>query len=218
MLRYWLIVMLQFSLIYSAQPEDPSKNKTREIPTSNNLTFPIGVPSVIYPPSDLSLKIHTVIKLICSPIVLFIHFTVNYILYVSKNRRKYTNVFYKLALVASFCCMYWCFWLIYQASCYILGHCLADELGNIMISIGAHYVFFLCMNIDLVIALNRFSAVVLSGKHETLFSQTRGLLYIFLVVVLTAIEISPSFWYQRKYVRNLKFELPIKTQIMMMCL
>uniref|UniRef100_A0AC35ERG4 7TM GPCR serpentine receptor class x (Srx) domain-containing protein n=1 Tax=Panagrolaimus sp. PS1159 TaxID=55785 RepID=A0AC35ERG4_9BILA len=95
--------------------------------------------------------------------------------------------------------MYWSWYFVYQGICQILGYSLFGELGNTIIASIAQYLFYVCMNMNLLFAFNRFSAVVYGHKHETIFSTFNGLLYIALIYLGSAIMNIPSFMFLVKY-------------------
>ena len=66
--------------------------------------------------------------------------------------------------------IYWGGYFCYMGMCQLLGYSLFGETVNIIIASIAQYLFYVCMNMNLLIAFNRFSAVVLCAKHEKVFS------------------------------------------------
>ena len=126
--------------------------------------------------------------------------TVIYLLFFSKYKKKYGNVFYKFILVFTLVAIYWSCYFFYQGLCQLLGYSLFGELGNIIIATTAQYLFYVCMNMNLLFAFNRFSAVVYGYKHDIIFSNFNGLLYIAIMLVGSAILNIPGFMFLVKYV------------------
>lgn len=167
---------------------------------STVLSYPNGFPGINLPYDLVDKRIFTAIKFIVAPIAIFLHVTVNYIFFFSKNKQKYTNTFYKLVFTISCLDIYGSSWRIYTAFCYIFGGIVFGETWNILMTSGFQYIFFLCMNMDLLIAFNRFSAVVLCKYHQNVFSDRMGYFYIAGFVLASAVECIPTFYYGKKWV------------------
>src|SRR3569623_1466844 len=135
-----------------------------------------------------------------TPIAMFLHLAFMYIILSSKKRQKYKNAFYQQVLVISTTDIYWSGYVFYQGFCNVLDQCPFGELGNVIISTGAQYMFFLCMNMDMLIAFNRFAAIILAGKYERIFCLKKGIIYVLLFMVISAMECMPSWVYKKKYV------------------
>lgn len=151
-----------------------------------------------------------------SPIAVLLHLSIIYIILFSNKRPKYSNTFYRLIVCTSCILIYWSHFQMYQGMCHALGHCPGGEIGNLIISSIAQLDFFFCMNMDLLIAFNRFSAIVLSSNYEKIFSPTKGLLYIFMFLVISAVECMPTWIYGKKYVgfrRGICLNTPLCTLI-----
>src|SRR3569623_166099 len=90
------------------------------------------------------------IQLGVSPIAIFLHSMMMYIIF--KKRNKYTNIFYKMVFVLSITDIYWSFYFIYQGMCLSLGYCLFGEIGNMIVATVAQYIFYLCLILILLVA------------------------------------------------------------------
>uniref|UniRef100_A0A914QGL6 7TM GPCR serpentine receptor class x (Srx) domain-containing protein n=1 Tax=Panagrolaimus davidi TaxID=227884 RepID=A0A914QGL6_9BILA len=95
--------------------------------------------------------------------------------------------------------MYWSWYFFYQGMCQLLGYSLFGELGNVIVATTAQYLFYVCMNMNLLFAFNRFSAVVYRHSHDRLFSNFNGLIYVALIYIGSAIMNIPGFMFLSKY-------------------
>jgi hypothetical protein len=162
--------------------------------------YPKGFPGIALTAKYMDHRITTGCKLIIAPIALFLHCSILYIFFFSDKRKKYTNTFYLLVFGGSTTDIFYCFWLLYQSICDLMGYCLFGHYFNLFISTMSQPVFFFCMNMDLLISINRFSAVVFFFKHNRLFSRNMILFYMLICLVYSLAESIPTFMYQKYYV------------------
>uniref|UniRef100_A0A914CL57 7TM GPCR serpentine receptor class x (Srx) domain-containing protein n=1 Tax=Acrobeloides nanus TaxID=290746 RepID=A0A914CL57_9BILA len=161
----------------------------------------VSLYSNILPPEQLAdTRLLIGIMFTIAPIALFLHITIIYIIFISNKRQKYKNTFYRLVVCISCTDIYWCHYQLYQGLCNVMGYCPGGELVNVIISCGAQFIFFFCMNMDLLIAFNRFSAVVLCERHDKIFSNKNGMIYILLFMIGSSFECIPTWIYKKKYV------------------
>jgi hypothetical protein len=167
------------------------------------VSYPKDFPGIKLSYDLVDRRIMTTIKFTVAPIAMFLHTSILYIFFFSKNRNKYKNVFYRLVFVLSCTDIYGCIWMMYTGLCYTLGFTLFGEAGNIIFTIGFQYIFFICMNMDLLIAFNRFSAVVLYKNYEKIFRPKLGMFYVSLIILASTMECIPTFYYKKKWVKFL---------------
>ena len=194
-LKYLCFYLPLSALISAVQPQENNFNVS-----SVNSTAATPKSTVIKVVVDR--RIIMVFLLGIPPFTISLHTLMIYILFFSNKRHKYTNIFYKLLLTMSLIAIYWGGYFFYMGMCQLLGYSLFGETVNIIIASIAQYLFYVCMNMNLLIAFNRFSAVILYTIHEKVFSSKMGLFYIFLVLLISAAENVHGFRYLMKYVSN----------------
>lgn len=193
---YLLLCLSGFISMAYFQEHTPNSTTTLTPKTSTS-----GVIEVV-------VDVHIVIALLLGipPFTVASHGIMIYILFFSSKRHKYTNIFYKLVLTISLVVIYWGAYFWYMGWCQLLGYCPLGETGNIVIASVAQYLFYVCMNMNLLIAFNRFCAVVLYSMNDKVFSNMMGLMYVVIILVVSAMENVHGFKYLMKYVRRLMFE------------
>lgn len=202
LLLYFISILLSVPVRLQENPMNPSF-----LPPNSSVVSDIPKPINL---ADTQLLIGLIFLI--APIGLFLHLSITYIIFFSNKRKKYKNIFYKLVVCISCTDIYWCFFQMYQGWCNVMGECPFGELGNVLISSGAQFAFYFCMNMDLLIAFNRFSAVVFCDQFKKAFSHNKGMLYILIFLIGSAIECIPTSIYKKKYV-SLHIRWTVKNQI-----
>lgn len=199
-LNYLQFSVFLFFLSTPVQLQERTKNSTSTITPMVNSTQSNRPIIGWVAPFDVPRSIVTVFLLGVPPITIFLHAIMIYLLFLSNKRHKYTNIFYKLVLIISLTVMYWASYVFYQGLCQVYGYSVFGETANVIIASIAQYIFYICMNMNLLIAFNRFSAVVLYAKHDQVFSPINGILFIIGILLLSAVENIPGFMHLMKYV------------------
>ena len=168
--------------------------------SSSEVIYSFGLPDFADTTSPAYLTILLIHRLIIGAGGIPLHISIIYIIAFSSKRVEYGNVFYRLVIVLSCCDIFYAHFLLYQASCRILQECPFGEKFNLIFSTSIMYVDYLCMNTDMLIAVNRFTAIVFCNYYEWVFSPKNGWLIVLFGVALSLLKTIPAIIYGVKYV------------------
>lgn len=159
-----------------------------------------------YESHDYIINLHTVsiINFIVCPVAIFLHSSLMYLISFSSKKHNYKNVFFKLMLFLSFNEIYCSVFLMFMATCNLTGTCPFGETFNIFLCSFAQYIIYFCMNLNMLVALNRFTAVVLYNHYANAFSTKKSICYILVTKFVAVLACIPTWIYRKKYVREKK--------------
>lgn len=109
-------------------------------------------------------------------------------------RKHFTNPFYKLAFALGLCNVYNQIWLCYVfAYTYLQRSPFKAERGDAMFAASIWVMWFANLYFQVVIATNRFMAIVCYESYYLLFTSKATLISCFVCFALSAIQIAPLF-------------------------